>query len=130
MKRRSSCGVTLLEVLIALGLTALVTGLVFGGGPALSKRFVDGRFQQTARALAWKKLAELETDTIRTGKQSGAFGGEFPEFRYELAVEPARLGKTLIEGLYQVSLRIARVDRDSREAELLTTQSLVYDKFQ
>lgn len=118
-------GVSLLEVLIALGLTAVVTAMVFGGGPALSKRFVEGRYQQVARALAWKKLAELEAATIQPGKQSGAFGGQFPDMQFDLLVEPAKLAKTSIDGLYRVSLRISRVDA----GDLLTLESLVFDRF-
>ena len=135
----SRFGVTLLEVLIALGLTALVAGLVFGGGPALSKRFVEGRHQQVARALAWKKLAELETGLVRVGKQRGAFGGEFPEYRFDLNIEPAKLAKTAIDGLYQVSMKIFRVDPrgktglsdgpTDRDTPLLAFETLLYDKY-
>ena len=127
-------GVSLLEVLIALGLTALVTGLVFGGGPALSKRFVEGRHQQVARALAWQKLAELEAATIRPGRQNGAFGGEFPGFAYDLLVEPGKLAQTTIEGLFRVTLRISRVEAGARSADkveedVVSLETLVFNRF-
>jgi len=107
LKRLSmKSGVTLLEVLVAMGIVALVVGATSQGTAFLSRKLVEGRLAQTARALAQQKLAELEASTLVKGNFAGDFGDDFPRFTYRLAVDSANSRDVSIPGLFDVRLTV------------------------
>ncbi|MBF0543689.1 MAG: prepilin-type N-terminal cleavage/methylation domain-containing protein [Candidatus Riflebacteria bacterium] len=99
-------GFTLLEVMIGLALTALVAGAVFQAGVVYSRKIAEGRFPQIARALAWKRIVELESMPVTMGKSSGDFGSDFPIFSYQQEITRGEVRNYRFDGLYKVNLKI------------------------
>jgi len=95
-------GFTLLEVMIALAILALV-GVAFLRTQAGSVRLLDESIQiSLATLLAREKMAELEgTGFPEVGKSSGAGGEAFPRFQWEQIVTGTDL-PVLRQGLVRV----------------------------
>lgn len=68
MKRRTQ-GLTLIEIMIALGIIGIVSGLAV---PALRDYFGDQRVKQAARAIA-DVLSLARTEAIRTGRSHAVY---------------------------------------------------------
>jgi general secretion pathway protein I len=90
--RKTKQGFTLLEVMIALAILALV-GVAFLRAQASSVRLVNESVQiSLATLLAKEKMAELEGDqTLETGKKSGTAEEAWMTFRWEQRVTPAEI---------------------------------------
>jgi general secretion pathway protein I len=89
---RISTGFTLLEVMIALAILALV-GVAFLRVQASSVHMVDESMQiSLATLLAKEKMAELESAGFpETGKNSGTGGEDFPLYRWEGTVSSTEI---------------------------------------
>ena len=100
--RPRAAGFTLLEVMIALAILALV-GVAFLRAQASSVRLVDESNQiSLATLLAREKMAELESLGFpELGKDSGIGGEAFPQFRWEKVVS-----STEIFGLRKAQVKI------------------------
>ncbi|MEJ2588598.1 MAG: prepilin-type N-terminal cleavage/methylation domain-containing protein [Deltaproteobacteria bacterium] len=105
-KARSSCGFTLLEVMISVAVIAIAFVAVLGAqsrGISLSD---ESRFNTTAALLAQGKMAEISAsgpDAI--GARSGDFGKTFPAYAWALSTEPVSF-----EGAGKATERLRRVD--------------------
>jgi general secretion pathway protein I len=95
-------GFTLLEVMIALAILALV-GVAFLRAQASSLQLIDESGQiSLATLLAREKMAELESLGFpEAGKTSGAGGEAFPGFRWEQVVSSTEI-PILRQGLVRV----------------------------
>ena len=103
--KRNKNGFTLLEVMIALAILALV-GVAFLRAQAGSISLLDESSQiSLATLLAREKMAELEGAGFpEVGKSEGAGGEAFPRFRWEQTVTPTEL-PVLRKGLVRVLWR-------------------------
>ena len=95
-------GFTLLEVMIALAILALV-GVAFLRAQASSVQLIDESGQiSLATLLAREKMAELESLGFpEAGKTSGEGGEAFPGFRWEQVVSSTEI-PILRQGLVRV----------------------------
>ncbi len=95
-------GFTLLEVMIALAILALV-GVAFLRAQASSVQLIDESGQiSLATLLAREKMAELESLGFpEAGKTSGTGGAAFPRFRWEQVVSSTEI-PILRRGLVRV----------------------------
>jgi general secretion pathway protein I len=103
--RRGRGGFTLLEVMIALAILAMV-GIAFLRAQATSVRLISESNQITqATLLAREKIAEMETiGFAEAGKQSGGGGDFFPGYRWEQVILPTEipsLQKALVRVLWK-----------------------------
>ena len=99
-------GVTLVEILISLTILVLVTGALSSGTNYLTRRLVRAKNATVARNLAWKKLAEIKSRRIETGRRSGIFGREFPGFGFSEEVKIAQVNGKTMPGLYSYELTV------------------------
>jgi general secretion pathway protein I len=98
-------GFTLLEVMIALAILAVV-GVAFLRAQAGSVHLLDESAQiSMATLLAREKMAELESMAFpQGGKKSGGGGEAFPQFRWEQIISSTEipvLRKALVRVLWQ-----------------------------
>jgi len=106
---KRTCGFTLLEVMIALAILALV-GVAFLRAQAGSIRLVDESSQiSLATLLAREKMAELEGMRFpEVGKNSGTGGEAYPALRWEQVVTTTELPairKALVRVLWKDGMR-------------------------
>jgi general secretion pathway protein I len=94
-------GFTLLEVMIAVTIIAIVLVAIFGSQSQSLSLANDAKFNTTAALLAQRKMAEVETvKSLEVSATSGDFGEDFPEYRWELNISDLPLTGT--EGLEYV----------------------------
>jgi general secretion pathway protein I len=89
-KRKSDgcSGFTLLEVMIAMSIIAIVLVSVFTLQAQTARMSFETQFQATAPLLAQRKMAEIETSlSEQSGEGSGNFGEEFPAYSWNSSVE-------------------------------------------
>jgi general secretion pathway protein I len=105
---RSYLGFTLLEVMIAVTIIAIVLVAVFGSQSQSLSLANDAKFNTTAALLAQRKMAEVEIgNSLDLSSTSGDFGEDFPEYQWELNVSDVPLpGTGEMEYLKQVDLII------------------------
>ncbi len=85
---QSKAGFTLLEIMVAISIMAIVLVTVFRMHAQTLSMTYSARFYATSPLLAQKKMVEIESK----GQQdmtddSGDFGDEFPGYRWRVAVE-------------------------------------------
>lgn len=102
-RRSSSEGFSLLEVIICLGLIATALMAIF----SLQARNLDhqseARFITTAKLLCQDRLARIRSeDRVPSGRSSGDFGEDFPQYRYEEESSPV----SGVAHFYRVTIRI------------------------
>lgn len=86
--RRSSCGFTLLEVMICLSIIAIALMAVYGNYSHTIAMNADQQFNTTAPLLAAKVVADYENrSTIDLIDESGNFGPEFDNYAWAVEVE-------------------------------------------
>ncbi len=82
-------GFTLLEVMVAVVVIAIVMIAVFRLQAQTISMAESTRFYTTAMLLAQQKMAEMRgADSGRPGDGSGNFGDDFPGFSWRVSVEP------------------------------------------
>jgi general secretion pathway protein I len=85
-RRRS--GFTLLEIMVAISLIAIVLVSIYKLHAQTIRMNMDAKFYATAPFLAQKKLAETElASPADVTDDSGTFDGEFSDYTWRIAVE-------------------------------------------
>jgi general secretion pathway protein I len=107
---RSSTGFTLLEIMVATSILAIVLVSVYGmHAQTISMNFIS-RFQTTAPMLANKVLTETETKPVDDlVDDSGDFGKEFPGYKWQVSVkevESEALGE-IAKDLKQIEVTVS-----------------------
>jgi general secretion pathway protein I len=111
---RRYSGFTLLEVMIAVAIIAIVLVAVFGSQSQSLSLANDAKFSTTAALLAQRKMAEVEMeDSLDVSSASGDFGEDFPEYQWELDISEVPLpGIEGLEFLKQVDVAVRWGDKD------------------
>lgn len=105
----SRAGFSLLEVMVALAIMAIVLVAVYQmHAQTLSMTAISG-FYTEAPLLAQRKLAEIEQAGESLGPDAGDFGEDFPGYRWTVAVEAV------------VAESLGEVDRDFKRIDLTVT---------
>jgi len=103
-------GFTLLEVMVALSIIAIVLVSVYKMHAQTVSMNNEVRFYATAPMLAQRKMAEIESESLKDlGDDSGDFGDEFPDYRWNIViddVESTTLGN-IAKNLKKVDLLIS-----------------------
>ena len=103
-------GFTLLEVMVALSIIAIVLVSVYRMHAQTVSMNNEVRFYSTAPMLAQIKMAEIESESQKNiGDDSGDFGDEFPDYRWNIViddVESTALGN-IVKDLKKIDLRIS-----------------------
>ncbi len=103
-------GFTLLEVMVALSIIAIVLVSVYRMHAQTLSMNHEVRFYATAPMLAQIKMAEIESESLEDmGDDSGDFGDEFPNYRWNIViddVESAALGN-MAKDLKKIDLLIS-----------------------
>jgi len=85
---QSKAGFTLLEIMAAISIIAIVLVTVYRLHAQTLSMNYSARFYTTAPMLAQKKMAEIELEGRENmSDDSGDFGDEFPGYRWQVAVE-------------------------------------------
>jgi len=103
-------GFTLLEVMVALSIIAIVLVSVYRMHAQTVSMNNEVRFYATAPMLAQIKMAEIESESLKNlGDDSGDFGDEFPNYRWNIViddVESTALGN-LVKDLKKIDLLVS-----------------------
>ena len=103
-------GFTLLEVMVALSIIAIVLVSVYRMHAQTVSMNNEVRFYATAPMLAQIKMAEIESESLKDiGDDSGDFGDEFPDYRWNIViddVESTALGN-IAKDLKKINLLIS-----------------------
>jgi general secretion pathway protein I len=112
---RRHLGFTLLEVMIAVTIIAIVVVAIFGSQSQSLSLANDAKFNTTAALLAQRKMAEVETaSSLDVSAASGDFGEDFPEYQWELNISKVPLtGTEGLEYIKQVDVIVHWGDRDN-----------------
>ena len=106
----SQRGFTLLEVMVALSIIAIVLVSVYRMHAQTISMNNEVRFYATAPMLAQIKMAEIESESLKDmGDDSGDFGDEFSDYRWNIViddVESTTLGN-IAKNLKKVDLLIS-----------------------
>ena len=107
---RASTGFTLLEIMVATSIIAIVLVSVYGmHAQTISMNFIS-RFQTTAPLLAKKVLTEIETKPVDDlVDDSGDFGKEFSGYKWQVSVkevESEALGE-IAKDLRQIEVTVS-----------------------
>lgn len=109
-ERDQKRGFTLLEVMVALSIIAIVLVSVYRMHAQTVSMNNEVRFYATAPMLAQRKMAEIESESLKDmGDDSGDFGDEFPDYRWNIViddVESTTLGN-IAKNLKKVDLLIS-----------------------
>lgn len=107
---QTNVGFTLLEIMIALSIIALVLVSVYKMHAQTISMNYFARFNTTAPLLAQQKIAQLEIKPAdELTDEAGDFGDNFPNFRWSVAVnnvESEALGQSA-DGLKQINVTIS-----------------------
>ena len=103
-------GFTLLEVMVALSIIAIVLVSVYRMQAQTVSMNNEVRFYVTAPMLAQIKMAEIESESLEDiGDDSGDYGDEFPDYRWNIViddVESTALGN-IAKNLKKIDLLIS-----------------------
>jgi general secretion pathway protein I len=81
-------GFTLLEVMVALSIIAIVLVSVYRMHAQTVSMNNEVRFYATAPMLAQIKMAEIESESLEDiGDDSGDYGDEFPDYRWSIVID-------------------------------------------
>lgn len=81
-------GFTLLEVMVALSIIAIVLVSVYRLHAQTLSMNNEVRFYVTAPMLAQIKMAETESESLEDiGDDSGDYGDEFPDYRWNIVID-------------------------------------------
>ena len=103
--RRSNAGFSMLEVMVALTIMAIVLVAVYRMHSQTLSMAAAARFQTEAPLLAQRKLAQIESSGESIGPDSGDFGEDFEGYRWQVEVEDV-----VSEALGEVSQDLKRID--------------------
>jgi general secretion pathway protein I len=126
--RSHPAGFTLVEVLAAMLLIAIVLPAVMQGITLATKAGSTARARTEAAGLGQSKLAELvATGQWQDGSLAGDFSPDWPAYRWE-ATTQAWSQDTAGAGLQEIDLRVIWMARGQEESVTLST--LVYARSQ
>ena len=81
-------GFTLLEVMVALSIIAIVLVSVYKLHAQTVSMNNEVRFYVTAPMLAQIKMAEIKSESLEDiGDDSGDYGDEFPDYRWNIVID-------------------------------------------
>ena len=87
-ERDQKKGFTLLEVMVALSIIAIVLVSVYRMHAQTVSMNNEVRFYSTAPMLAQIKMAEIESESLEDiGDDSGDYGDEFPDYRWNIVID-------------------------------------------
>ena len=117
--QQTACGFTLLEVMVAMAIMAIVLVSVYRMHSQTLTMNTAARFYTQAPMLAQSKLAELEIDSsgIVTG-DSGDFGEKFPGYTWRISTDDV-----LSEALGEIAADFKRIDM----TVVFNNEEYVYD---
>jgi general secretion pathway protein I len=104
-KQKLAQGFTLLEVMVAMAIMAIVLVAVYRMHSQTLSMTAAARFQTEAPLLAQRKLAEIGSSADSFGSDSGDFGDDFEGYRWTMVVEDV-----VSEALGEVSQDLKRID--------------------
>ena len=85
-----SPGFTLLEVMVAIAVIAIALTAALGSQSQSLSIASEAKFYTTATLLARQKMAEIDAGYLEDlSTDSGDFGEEFPNYRWEMTVNDA-----------------------------------------
>lgn len=109
-ERDQKKGFTLLEVMVALSIIAIVLVSVYRMHAQTVSMNNEVRFYVTAPMLAQIKMAEIKSESLEDiGDDSGDYGDEFPDYRWNIViddVESTALGN-IAKNLKKIDLLIS-----------------------
>jgi len=128
--RTDRAGVTLVEILISLAILTLVTAAASSGTNYLTRRLIRARNAAVARNLVWKRLAEVKSGAIESGRNTGSFGSDFPGYSFAEEIAPARIRSQLVKGLYSYELTVIWPEAWQQESVVFSTliADYIYEK--
>lgn len=98
MIRNQECGFILLEVMVSIAIIAIALTAVLSSQSQSLSLAGEARFNTTSALLAQNKMAEIEAEKPEEmTSDSGDFGEDFPNYRWDLQVSDVSLPET--EGL-------------------------------
>ncbi len=103
-------GFTLLEIMIALSIIAIVLVSVYRMHAQTISMNNEVRFYATAPMLAQIKMAEIESESLEDmGDDSGDFGDEFPDYRWNIVIDDVESTalENIIKDLKKIDLLIS-----------------------
>jgi prepilin-type N-terminal cleavage/methylation domain-containing protein len=107
-------GFTLLEIIICLGLIALVLVAVFHLQAQNLDLQSEAQFMTTANCLLQDRLSQIEAlEAIELGKTTGNFGEDYPDYTYTQEVTEVPDTETL----YKVKVAVI-LERDKDHKDL------------
>ncbi|MGD2012506.1 MAG: prepilin-type N-terminal cleavage/methylation domain-containing protein [Desulfobacterales bacterium] len=105
-RRLTTSGFTLLEVMVAIAILAIVLVSVYRMHSQTLAMNTAARFYTQAPMLAQSKLAQIEVDSAGiTGTDSGDFGDKFPGFTWRMSTE-----EVTSEPLGEIAADLKRID--------------------
>lgn len=117
----AAAGFTLMEVLAAMALLALVLPVAMKGISIAVNLASDSTRKMTASRLAENRLSEaVLLEEWKTGDAKGDFGNEYPDFKWTLVTSNRSEA-----GLKQIDVAVAWKHRGYEKETVLTT--LVYE---
>ena len=106
-------GFTLLEIIICLGLLALVLVAVFHLQAQNLDLQSEAQFMTTATCLLQERLSQIQaSEKIEEGKNSGDFGQDYPDYTYTQEVSEVPDTETLYKVRVAVILERDKARRD------------------
>ena len=113
IRKSKDHGFTLLEIIICLGLIALVLVAVFHLQAQNLDLQSEAQFMTTATCLLQERLSQIQaSETIEEGKTSGDFGKDHPEYTYTQEVSEVPDTETLYKVRVAVILERDKARRD------------------
>ena len=107
---QTNFGFTLLEIMVALSIIAIVLVSVYRMHAQTIAMNQSARFYTTAPLLAQRKMAELETKSLKElADGAGKCGDDFPDYNWVVTindVESQALGKTA-ENLKKIDVTVS-----------------------
>ena len=119
-------GFTLLEILAAIAILAIVLTALFRLHLQTLAMGIDAGFYTTAPLLAREKIAQIEVEGIEQPRtDAGDFGDDFPRYRWESEVSETDSAEfeTAAERLRQIEVRI--LDAEDRRTFTLRAYRIV-----
>jgi prepilin-type N-terminal cleavage/methylation domain-containing protein len=112
---------TLIEVLAAMMLMAIVLPPVMQGVALATRNASDARRRTEAAGLAEEKLNEiLATNLWQGGTLAGDFGSDWPDYHWQASVNNWAADTTTV-GLEQIDLNVTWTSRNRQQSVTLST---------